>query len=54
MTKVQPNGPASYGLIPGDRILEVRKASPNVAIKYIFFLFQFFHIVGKRKMTYYS
>jgi len=23
VTKVQPDGPASYGLIPGDRILEV-------------------------------
>ena len=24
VTKVQPDGPAAYGLVPGDRILEVR------------------------------
>ena len=27
VTKVQPGGPASYGLVPGDRILEVSNIS---------------------------
>ena len=27
MTKVQRDGPASYGLVPGDRILEVGRVS---------------------------
>lgn len=26
VTKVQPDGPAAFGLVPGDRILEVTKA----------------------------
>ena len=33
MTKVQPDGPASYGLIPGDRILEVREAAISVDLQ---------------------